>query len=178
MIKEDKCLYFADTGDVIDYMMDIAEKVGNVALVSNYDNIMKIFKEIISDYAPVTIEIVEIDSYEYDREYVIDLSIEDKDIKLSVCKVYNEDAKRYLASDGIVLIDQDNVHQKYVDDCENNDWVSFVPRYFSIAEEPDGECCDGDKYFVESHTFTMAGSEFVPSVYVSDNHIGWYITKV
>lgn len=139
MNKVDGCLYFADMGDVIDYMADISEKAERVAFVSTYDNVIKIIKGIINELDPV-IEILDIDSYEYDREYVVDLSIEDGIIKLSVCKTYNEDTGRYLASDGIVLIDQDNVRQKYVEDCKNNEHVDFVPKYFSIAEEIENKC--------------------------------------
>lgn len=103
-----------------------------------------------------TVGCIDIDNYEYDKEYYFSLSFEADmhTIQFSVEKAYNYEKSIYLAQAGYVLVEE-NVPAKFICDSVENEYISdFTYEIFTLdwdlEDESEGECeccgCDLDDH--------------------------------
>ena len=128
-----------------DILFDNLNEDQSVSVVSNFETIWDIAMDF-HRYEDVEFEFVDINT-DYDKEYYLTLMMdEDCNITMAIEKAFCEEIDNYLATDGIVFI-EDTVNSKYLTDVKNNKYLKdsdFTPIIFTfdVDDEKDNKCDD------------------------------------
>ena len=101
-------------------------------------------------YNSIILEFVDIDSYEYDKEYYVTLSLDEDKINetyywhVSIEKAYNDVREAYWGTDGYVLFHED-INSKILVDIQNNENVEMSGRDWFVIGEDDSFEADDDE---------------------------------
>lgn len=136
---------FENIKDLVAYMFDKLDGEEPVSVIANKDLTVSIMKELL-DYDDIILDICDIDSFEYDSEYLVSLRDEiDTDYyHVSVEQIYNYEKEKYFGTDGYVLFHED-VNSKALIDMQKNENVELSGYdWFTIGDDEetfDGESC-------------------------------------
>lgn len=136
---------FENIKDLVAYMFEKLDGEEPVSVVADKDLIVSIMKELL-DYDDIILDICDINSFEYDSEYLVSLRDEiDTDYyHVSVEQIYNYEREKYFGTDGYVLFHED-VNSKALIDMQNNKNIEMSGHdWFVIGEDEetfDGESC-------------------------------------
>lgn len=139
---------FENVEDLVTYMFDKLNGEDPVSVVADKDLTISIMKELL-DYDDIILDICDIDSFEYDREYLISLRDEiDTDYwHISIEQIYNYEKEKYFGTDGYVLFHGD-VNSKSLIDMQNNEYAELSGYdWFTIGEDEEelnGKSCKCD----------------------------------
>lgn len=135
-------LKFEDIYELLDAMYNVLETDGQVSLVGDFNLLKDVVEILWEDDVEYTPMYIQIDRYEYDREYVLEID----GTKISFEPAYNYETERYYGVDGTVFVD-DKVNIKFIKDVRNNGNIDdFTPVVFRIHdyEEDSEEVVDED----------------------------------
>jgi hypothetical protein len=128
-----------------DIMIENLEENKSVSLVSDFETVWEIAMDF-HRYEDVEFEYVDINT-DYDKEYYLTLMMDDdNNATMAIEKAFCEEIDNYLATDGIVFI-EDTVDYKYLTDVKNNKHLKdgdFTPIIFTFDtdDEKDNKCDD------------------------------------
>lgn len=144
-------LKFENELDLATYMyekiFDIEEEI--VSVVADKELIIRLMTELLCNKDTV-LDVCEINSYDYDREYLTSLWRDEEDnlYHLSVTQTYNYEQGIYFSTDGYILFHED-VNSKAQIDMQNNPFTEISEiDWFIIGEDNsdfDCENCDRDE---------------------------------
>ncbi|MBD5534517.1 MAG: hypothetical protein HDQ99_02435 [Lachnospiraceae bacterium] len=137
-------LNFNNIEDLVTHMFENLDNEDNlVSVVANKDITVEIMKELLA-YDNVILDLCNVNSFEYDREYLLSLHDEtDTDHwHVSVEQIYNYDKEMYLGTSGYVLFHED-VNSKAMLDMQNNEFMPLGEHdwfiFWETAAEDDYE---------------------------------------
>lgn len=148
LLKEGKILMinFENVEALVSHMFDKVSAEDTISVVSDKDLAISVMKELLN-YKNVALEIVDIDSFEYDKEYLVTL-LYDEDEKnywrVSVEKAYNDVKEAYFGIDGYVLFHED-INSKILVDIQNNENVEMSGHDWFIIGDDDSFETDDDE---------------------------------
>lgn len=107
-----------------------------VSVVADKDLAVAIMKELL-DYDNVILNFANVDTYDYDKEYLVSL-YDDTDTDywyVSIEQIYNYEKEKYFGTEGYVLFHED-VNSKALVDMQNNKNIELSGYdWFTIGEE-------------------------------------------
>lgn len=139
-------LNFDNIEDLVSYMF---EKVGDdepVSVVADKDLSLSIVKELL-DYTDVILKYVNVDDYEYDKEYIVTLhnNVDSDSWDIAIEPIYNYEKEMYFGTDGYVLFHED-VNSKAMIDIQNNENIELSGHdWFVVGEDVDEDSTDEDE---------------------------------
>lgn len=105
-----------------------------VSVVSDMETIWKIGSHLSREYG-FSIGIVEIDNFEYDKEYIISVNENDDGFSFDITQAYNYDSDRYYGIVGITLVDF-KVDDQFIKDVQEDKYIdNFTPIVYGFKEE-------------------------------------------
>ena len=134
--------------DIFDCMLSTVDVDYPVSVVAN-EYITKELLRVFMMYDCVDLEMCDIDSIGYDKEYIVTLGDDEENgLYLTVDKAYYAEKDVYLSTDGFVLF-HENVPYKAQMDMEKNEYTEFESDWFVLTcdegednfEFEDDECC-------------------------------------
>lgn len=140
---------FENVEALVSHMFDKVNAEDPVTVVADKDLAVDVLAELLT-YNNIILEFVDIDSYEYDKEYYVTLSLdEDKNNEtdywhVSIEKAYNDVREAYWGTDGYVLFHED-INSKILVDIQNNENVEMSGRDWFIIGKDDSFESDGDE---------------------------------
>lgn len=144
-------LNFDNVESLVEYMFDNVNEENPVSVVANEDLTIDVLTELLN-YKNLGIGIIDIDTFEYDKEYLVSLSVCEEEHNywhLSVEKAYNYDKELYFGTDGYVLFHED-VNSKSLIDMQNNEYIEMSGHDLFVIDadyeyEDEDECEDDDQ---------------------------------
>lgn len=136
---------FRDIEDLVAYMFEKLDGDDPISVIINKDLAISIMK-VLLEYDNVVLDICDIDSFEYDREYLVSLydEVNTDYWHVSVEQIYDYEKEMYFGTDGYVLF-HENVNSKALIDMQNNEFIELSGYdWFTIGEDEekfDGEPC-------------------------------------
>ena len=161
-------LNFNNIEDLVTYMFESLDNEDNlVSVIANKDITVEIMKELLA-YDNVILDLCNVNSFEYDREYLLSLHDETNTDHwhVSVEQIYNYDKEIYLGTSGYVLFHED-VNSKALVDMQNNENIQLSEYDLFIIGEDDEETVPED--FNISDNYTINGK--IASKAAFDNYI-------
>lgn len=140
LLKEGKILMinFENVEALVSHMFDKVNAEDTVSVVSDNDLAISVMKELLN-YNNVALEIVDIDSFEYDKEYLVTLLYDEDEEnywRVSVEKAYNNVKEAYFGTGGYVLFHED-INSKILVDIQNNENVEMTGHDWFIIGDDD-----------------------------------------
>lgn len=126
-----KMEFYEDAYGMLDELYDVLNKNGQVAVIGE-DETIKDLAMYFTDIEEFDIALADIDSFSYDREYI--MTIDDEEGTLYIEKAYNENHGTYIGVDGVIFV-QDTVNSKFIVDVKNHDLVEAEFRLFTFDYE-------------------------------------------
>ena len=128
---------FNDVEELVSYMFDKVNTDDPVTVAADKDLTIDVLSELLT-YKDVALELAEIDTFEYDREYYVTL-LYDEDVdncwRVSVEKAYNDVRNEYFGTYGYILFHED-INSKILVDIQNNENVEMSGHdWFIIGED-------------------------------------------
>ena len=137
---------FENIEALVSHMFDSVNTEDPVTVVADKDLAVDVLAELLT-YNNIILEFVDIDSYEYDKEYYVTLSLDEDKINetdywhVSIEKAYNNVQEAYFGTDGYVLFHED-INSKILVDIQNNENVTMSGHdWFIIGKD---ECFETD----------------------------------
>lgn len=130
---------FENVEALVSHMFDCVNAEDPVTVVADKDLAIEVMTELL-DYNNVALEFVDIDSFEYDKEYFVTLLYDEDEEdywRVSVEKAYNYVREAYFGTDGYVLFHED-INSRILVDIQNNENVEMSGRDWFIIGEDDG----------------------------------------
>lgn len=148
LLKEGKILMinFENVEVLVSYMFDCVNTEDPVTVVVNKDLAIEVMTELL-DYNNVALELVDIDSFEYDKEYFVTLLYDEDEEdywRVSVEKAYNDVREAYFGTDGYVLFHED-INSRILVDIQNNENVEMSGHDWFVIGEDDSFEADDDE---------------------------------
>lgn len=148
LLKEGKILMinFENVEALVSHMFDCVNAEDPVTVVANKDLAIGVMNELLN-YNNVALEIVDIDSFEYDKEYFVTLLYDEDEEdywRVSVEKAYNDFHDQYFGTDGYVLFHED-INCKVFVDMQNNENVTMSRHDWFVIGEDDSFETDDDE---------------------------------
>ena len=137
---------FDDVKALVSYMFDKVNTDDPVTVVADKELTVDILAELLT-YRNVTLELADIDSFEYDLEYYVTLLYDENEVdcwRVSVEKAYNDVKKSYYGTDGYVLFHED-INSRILVDIQNNENVKMSGHDWFIIGEDDSFETDDDE---------------------------------
>lgn len=134
---------FNNVEDLTDYMFKKINGEAPVSVVADKELSATIMKELLN-YDDVNLVYVDINSWEYDKEYIVTLcrDCDEGYWSMSIEPMYHYDCNEYFATDGYILFHED-VSSKALIDVQNNMYVKVLGYdWFVIGEDEDEYNCD------------------------------------
>lgn len=148
---------FQNVEALVSHMFDCVNAEDPVTVVANKDLAIEIMTELL-DYNNVALEFVDIDSFEYDKEYFVTLLYDEDEEdywRVSVEKAYNYVREAYFGTDGYVLFHED-INSRILVDIQNNENVEMSGHDWFIIGEDDSFETDDDEE--NSHEYPENGA--------------------
>ena len=137
---------FENVEALVSHMFDCVNAEDPVTVVADKDLAIEVMTELL-DYNNVALEFVDIDSFEYDKEYFVTLLYDEDEEdywRVSVEKAYNYVREAYFGTDGYVLFHED-INSRILVDIQNNENVEMSGRdWFIIGEDDSFETGDNE----------------------------------
>lgn len=166
----DNKFVFDDVEDLVAYMFDKVNTDDPVTVVADKNLAIDVLAELLT-YKDVALELADIDTFEYDREYFVSLLYDEEESdcwRVSVEKAYNYDREEYFGMYGYLIFHED-INSKILVDIQNNknvemtghDWFiigeddSFDSDDDEEIEQEDGETKDSDEDSKAEYTITV-----------------------
>ena len=130
---------FKNIEDLVIYMLKKLDGDDPVSIVAYKDLAVSVMKRLL-DYDNVVLDICDIDSFEYDREYIVSLH-DETDTNywhVSVEQIYSYKKEKYFATDGYVLFHEDTNSRALVD-MQSNKYTELSGYDWFIIGEPENE---------------------------------------
>lgn len=162
---------FTDIEELVSYMYEKVEDGYPVTVIADKDMTIDIMQEFLL-YDNTNLVSVELDTYEYDKEYQVVLTYDsdDETYRFYVNFAYDYETKKYYGMDGIVLFHED-VNSKALVDMQSNecaymtehDWFTFdndvdESEDDEVSDEEDTEVTENkdreNKYFLNGKPVT------------------------
>ena len=157
---EDKFV-FEDVEDLVGYMFEKVNTDDPVTVVADKDLAIDVLAKLLT-YKDVVLELADIDTFEYDREYFVTLLYDEEESncwRVSVEKAYNYDREEYLGMYGYLLFHED-INSKILVDIQNNENVEMSGHdWFIIGEDDSFETDDEDEIDSENEETTKDSAE-------------------
>lgn len=128
-------LNFKDAEQLAFYMIDKTDDYDMVTAFVGYDEMVDLMKEFLAIDDNLHLGFLDIDTYEYDREYLVCISYDHyrRGYELSIEKAFSEENDKYISTDGFVLFsDIENANKAFTDmqlnpygDIEDYSWFTF-----------------------------------------------------
>lgn len=135
-----KILNFNELEDFESALFDQLEQHDRVNLVADFDTIWEVAQDISMELDGKP-DYINMDSYEYDKEYSLEVYKDDGQVCYAIDQIYDYDSEKYYGMDGVTFVDHE-VSPKYIQDVEANKMIKdFVPVLYSIGEASN-ECDD------------------------------------
>ena len=132
-------LIFDDIEELVSHMFDEVEADKPVTVVADKDFIVEVMKEFLT-YKEVSLDVVEINDFNYDKEYSVTLYYDDEvDVdywRICVEQSYSEELEKYFGIDGYVLFHED-VSSKAQIDITINEFTGDCDYEFFVVGEDD-----------------------------------------
>ena len=132
-------LIFDNIEELVSNMFEEVESDKPVTVVANKDFIVNVMKEFLT-YKEVSLEVVEINDFDYDKEYSITLYYDDEADdnywRIHIEAAYSEKLEKYFGIDGYVLFYED-VSSKAQIDIATNEFVGDCDYDFFVVGEDD-----------------------------------------
>ncbi len=127
---------FENIEDLVSYMFENLDGDDPVSVVADKGLAVAIIKELL-DYENVILNFANIDTYDYDKEYIVSLH-DDTDTDywyVSIEQIYNYEKDMYFGTNGYVLFHED-VNSKALVDMQNNEFAELSGYdWFVIGED-------------------------------------------
>ena len=152
---------FENVEALVSHMFDKVNAEDSVTVVADKDLAIGVMNKLLN-YNNIALEIVDIDSFEYDKEYFVTLLYdEDKEDywRVSVEKAYNDFREQYFGTDGYVLFHED-INSKILVDIQNNENVEMSGHdWFIIGEDDSFEADDEENNQEDEDTIEESGED-------------------
>lgn len=142
---EDKFV-FEDVEDLVTYMFDKVNTDDPVTVVADKNLTIDVLAELLT-YKDVALELADIDTFEYDREYFVSLLYDEDEVdcwRVSVEKAFNYERDEYLGMYGYLLFHED-INSRILVDIQNNENVEMSSHDWFIIGEDDSFETDDDE---------------------------------
>lgn len=160
--------------NIEDLVVNMFEKLGDdesVSVVADKDLALSVVNELL-DYNDVILKYVNIDDYEYDKEYIVtlhdDANSDSWDIAIE--PIFNYEKEVYFGTDGFVLFHED-VNSKTMIDMQNNENIELSGHdWFTIGEDDSDVNNDDNIENIDPDTETddeNTGSGYIATVKVN-----------
>jgi len=166
---------FKNIEELASYMFEKLNGDDPVSVVADKDLAVSIMQELLN-YENVILDICNIDSFEYDREYLVSL-YDDTDTDywyVSIEQIYNYEKEKYFGIDGYVLFHED-INSKALIDMQNNKNIELSGYdWFVIDEDGETDGTETDEkphYIVNGKSVTKDEYNDFVSRFVSDKVI-------
>lgn len=150
---------FTDVEELVSYMYEKVDDECPITVIADKDITINLMQEFLL-YDNTSLISVELDTYDYDKEYqtVLIYDAENEIYKFYIDYAYNNEIKRYYGMDGIVLFHED-VNSKALVDMQSNkeiemteyDWFTFDA---DTDESEDDEVSDEEDTDIEENKDT------------------------
>jgi len=142
---------FKDVEELIVHMFEKLDGDETISVVADKDLAVSIMKKLLS-YDDVILSFANVDTYDYDREYLVSLH-DDTDTDywyVSIKQIYNYDKDMYFGTDGYVLF-HEGVNSKALIDMKNHKFTKLSGYdWFVIGEDKNEDSsedvCDLEHY--------------------------------
>lgn len=132
-------LHFDDIEELVNYMFEKVNTDNPITVAADKDLAVDIMTELLIS-KDVTLEFVDIDSLEYDKEYYVTLLYDEEEAdcwwRVSVEKAYNDVRGEYFGMGGHILFHEDT-NSKILVDIQNNESVEMSGHDWFIIGEDD-----------------------------------------
>lgn len=129
---------FRDIEDLVTYMFEKLDGEESISVIANKNLAVSVMKELLN-CDDIVLDICDINSIDYDREYIISLHDEiDTDYwHVSVEQIYNYEKEKYFGTGGYVLFHEDVNSKALVDMQKNKNIEMSGYDWFVIGENTD-----------------------------------------
>jgi len=138
-------LNFNNIEELVSHMFTKLEGDEPVSVVANKDLAVAVMKELL-DYDNVILNFANVDTYDYDKEYIVSLyDATDTDYwYVDIEQIYDYEKDIYLGADGYVLFHED-VNSKALVDMQNNEFIPLEDHdWFVIGEDEEADDIEND----------------------------------
>lgn len=145
---------FENIEELVVHMFENLDGNVPVSAVADKDLAVAIMKELL-DYENVLLSFADVNTYDYDKEYIVSLRDEiDTDYwYVSIEQLYDYENNKYLSTDGYVLFYED-VNSKALVDMQKNEFIELSGYdWFTIGEEE----CETDYIDDDNEILTVNG---------------------
>lgn len=120
-------------------ILDEMETMETVSVVSNLDTIWDLAMILHDD--GVEFELIDIDKYDYNKEYMLTVKDNGSEYTMAIEKAFNEEKEMYFGTDGLIFID-DSVNSRVIIDMKENEFCDPHFVIFSLGSNKDkcSEC--------------------------------------
>lgn len=139
MVGETIMQNFEDIEELVSHMFEKLDGDEPVSVVADKDLAVNIMSELLT-YDNVILSFANVDTYDYDKEYLVSLYDTDTDYwYVSIDQIYDDEKERYFSVGGYVLFHED-VNSKALIDMQNNKNIELSGYdWFTIGEEENAE---------------------------------------
>lgn len=127
-----------DICELEDIIADKIETEKNISVIGNKDMLWEMAMDFQSE--GIEFDYIDLDTFDYDKEYCLEIKLEDNIYTMSFEPIYNYDKEIYFGVDGLVYVWED-VNSRFITDVEDNKYITdFRPVIFEFKDSDCKNC--------------------------------------